>query len=85
MPIGNLTSQLFSNIYLDPMDKYIRHTLGFQYYGRYVDDFVILSQDKQVLLDAGQKIDRFVQAHLHIKVHPKKKYLQPVYHGVKFL
>ncbi|MDR2541347.1 MAG: RNA-directed DNA polymerase [Candidatus Peribacteria bacterium] len=49
LPIGNLTSQLFSNIYLHDLDVYITKVLGLSYYGRYVDDFVIVHRDKAYL------------------------------------
>ena len=47
LPIGNLTSQLFSNIYLDKLDHFVTDGLGFQYYGRYVDDFYLVDKDKK--------------------------------------
>ena len=49
LPIGNLTSQMFANFYLTPLDKFIKNDLGFKYYGRYVDDFVIISNDRKGL------------------------------------
>lgn len=49
IPVGNLTSQLFANIYLNKLDQYIKHTLGAKYYMRYMDDFIILSPDKEQL------------------------------------
>lgn len=56
LPIGNLTSQLFSNIYLTPFDNYIKRELGFTHYGRYVDDFFIVHTDKGVLKETIPKI-----------------------------
>lgn len=85
LAIGNLTSQLFANIYLDALDTYITYELGFQWYGRYVDDFVILCPDKQRLLDAIPLIRSFLCEQLHLSLHPKEIFLQPVQYGVTFL
>ena len=85
LPIGNLTSQLFGNIYLDCMDKYIKDTLGFKYYGRYVDDFYILDKSKNRLKDAIRAIRNFIKKKLGLILHPNKIYLQHFTKGVKFL
>lgn len=85
LAIGNLTSQLFANIYLDSLDKYIKYELWFSYYGRYVDDFVIIHQDKQKLLEVIPKIRDFLQEHLHLTLHPKKIYFQHYSKWVQFL
>ena len=50
MPLGNLTSQFFANVYLDELDQYVKHDLNAKYYIRYVDDFVILHESKKQLL-----------------------------------
>ena len=85
LPIGNLTSQIFANFYLDKLDKYVTKELGFQYYGRYVDDFVLIHRDKSVLLDARRKIEIFLQNSLHLTLHPQKVYLQHYSKGVRFI
>ena len=85
LPIGNLTSQLFSNIYLNRLDHYVRDVLGFLYYGRYVDDFYLVDRDKARLLDAIGPIRDFLHDELLLTLHPRKVYLQPVIRGVKFL
>jgi retron-type reverse transcriptase len=85
LAIGNLTSQLFANVYLHALDIYIKYKLGFRWYGRYVDDFVIIHQDKKTLLEAIPKIRSFLSNQLHLTLHPKKIYLQPVQNGVLFL
>lgn len=85
LPIGNLTSQIFANFYLDRLDKYITEDLGFHYYGRYVDDFVLVHSDKKVLLDARMKIDSFLRSQLKLNLHPLKFYLQHYSKGVKFI
>jgi hypothetical protein len=85
LPIGNLTSQLFSNIYLHDLDQYIKETLQFAYYGRYVDDFVIVHHDKACLQSSIPKIASFLQSQLKLTLHPKKIYLQHYTKGVTFL
>lgn len=85
LPIGNLTSQLFSNVYLHPLDCYIKNTLGFTYYGRYVDDFVIVHADKELLRQTITQIRDFLHENLGLELHPKKIYLQHYTKGVNFL
>ena len=84
--IGNLTSQLLSNIYLDRLDRYIIYDLGWKYYGRYVDDFYILATDEEMPRALGDvvAIERFVER-LGLKLHPHKRYIQLVDNGVAFL
>ncbi|MDR1883605.1 MAG: RNA-directed DNA polymerase [Prevotella sp.] len=84
LPIGNLTSQLFSNVYLTPFDNYIKRELKFKYYGRYVDDFYIVHQDKDILKEAIPKITAFLQNELKVTLHPKKIYLQKYENGVLY-
>ena len=84
--IGNLSSQLLSNIFLDQLDKYVMYKLGYKHYGRYVDDFYIvvaeeeLEQAKRDIL----KIEAFLR-YLGLVLHPKKRYIQDVRKGVEFL
>jgi len=85
LAIGNLTSQLFANIYLDSLDKYIKYELWFHYYGRYVDDFVIIDTDKQKLLSSISKIRDFLTDKLRLVLHPKKIYFQYYSKWVQFL
>ncbi len=85
LPIGNLTSQLFSNIYLNDFDYFIKRNLKFKYYGRYVDDFVIIDNDKERLRVAIVMIADYLAANLDLKLHPKKIYLQHYIKGVNFL
>lgn len=84
--IGNLTSQLVSNIYLDQLDRFIKFELGYQYYGRYVDDFIIIvpkNQYNQAKRDV-KKIEDFLSS-LGLTLHPKKRQYQSVYKGLTFL
>lgn len=83
LPIGNLTSQFFANVYMNELDQYI-HSLGFTHI-RYVDDFVIFSTKKEELTALISKIDEFLKQHLHLSLHPKKIILQHSSKGVDFL
>jgi len=85
LPIGNLTSQLFSNIYMHRFDDYVTRELGVKYYSRYVDDFVLVHNDKAYLLSLLKKIRVFLKEKLHLTLHPKKIYLQHFSKGLVFL
>jgi len=85
LPIGNLTSQLFSNVYLHDFDCFVKNELGIEYYGRYVDDFVIIHPDKAFLLDVLPKIRQYLLEHSQLQLHPNKIYLQHYSKGVAFL
>lgn len=85
LAIGNLTSQLFANVCLDSLDKYIKYELWFLYYGRYVDDFLIVHPDKEKLLSTIPKIRDFLSEKLKLTLHPKKIYLQEIKKWVLFL
>lgn len=84
LPIGNLSSQMFANLYLSFLDNFITKTLGFRFYGRYVDDFYIISEDKEKLLKSISLIREFLEKELLIKLHPKKFYFQHYKKGVEF-
>ncbi len=83
--IGNLTSQLLSNVFLDQLDRYITINLGFKGYGRYVDDFYIVSQDKTSLIIATHKIEGYLKNTLGLTLHPHKRHLQHFNKGIEFL
>lgn len=85
LPIGNLTSQVFANFYMNTFDHHIKHDLKIRYYGRYVDDFVIVHEDKEYLKRLIPKLAEFLQSELQATIHPKKIYLQHFSKGVKFL
>ena len=85
LPIGNLTSQLLSNVYLNIFDQYCKRVLGCRHYGRYVDDAYIVSCDKEWLLSLIDPIDEFLKEHLHLEVHRGKTHLHDASHGVEFL
>lgn len=71
IPVGNLTSQLFANIYLDALDQFIKHELGVEAYIRYMDDFVILSPDKEQLRSWLARIEQFLREELRLEFNPK--------------
>lgn len=85
LPIGNLTSQLFSNVYLNDLDHYMQSTLGLKYYGRYVDDFFVLSNHKVVLKNLILHLKKYMNSHFGLQIHPKKIYLQHYDKGMLFL
>lgn len=85
LPIWNLTSQLFSNIYLNNFDHFIKEELKIKYYGRYVDDFVLIHNDKNYLLSLIPIIRQYLLEKERLVLHPNKTYIQPISHGVQFL
>jgi len=85
LPIGNLTSQLFSNVYLNEFDHFIKCQLKCHYYGRYVDDFVIVHKNKEYLRNLIPVISDNLLSTLQLTLHPKKIYLQHYKNGIKFL
>lgn len=85
LPIGNLTSQVFANFYMHHFDAFIKKELGLKYYGRYVDDFVIVHPEKDYLKSLIPQLSDFLFSNLQLTLHPKKIYLQHYSKGVKFL
>lgn len=85
IPIGNLTSQLFANIYLDVLDNYVKRSLGIKHYIRYMDDFLIFGTNKKTLHEVKAGIAEFLDARLDLALHPKKANIYPVSGGVPFL
>lgn len=85
LPIGNLTSQFLSNVYLNKLDHFIVNKLGFKNYIRYVDDFVILSNKREELENVIFEINNFLKLNLKLKLHPKKIILNQVDEGIDFL
>lgn len=85
LPIGNLTSQVFANFYMHAFDSYVKNELGISYYGRYVDDFVLVHPNKEFLKSLLPKLSNFLSSNLQLTLHPNKIYLQHYSKGVKFL
>ena len=84
LPMGNLTSQFFANIYLSPLDHFVKENLRLPYV-RYVDDFVLFSNDRTELEAARQRIADFIGQHLRLRLHPKKTQISPCEKGITFL
>jgi len=85
IPIGNLTSQLFANIYLNELDHFIKRILRERYYIRYMDDFLILSNKKENLRYDKERIKIFLVERLKLRLHPKKAEIFPIDKGIDFL
>lgn len=85
LPLGNLTSQLLVNIYMNEFDQFIKRELKVKYYIRYADDFAILQNDKIELLNFLPKISEFLSSHLKLTLHPDKVFFKTVASGVDFL
>ena len=84
MPLGNLTSQFFANVYLNELDYFVKHKLKAKYYLRYVDDFVILNKDKEILEEYKDKINKYL-TNLKLELHPDKSNIIPLRNGITFL
>ncbi len=85
LAIGDITSQLFSNIFLDRFDQFVKRTLRCKHYGRYVDDFYIVHNRRDYLEGVIPRLQDFLERELHLTLHPNKIVLRPYYYGVAFL
>ena len=85
LPIGNLTSQLFSNVYLNLLDQFMKRELKCRYYGRYVDDAAVVSCDREWLLSLVPRIRQFLKDELGLDLHMGKLEVSEVHRGVEFL
>ena len=85
LPLGNLTSQLLVNIYMNEFDQYMKHQLKIKYYIRYADDFVILSHNREVLTALIPHIKHFLTTTLSLTLHPRKVSITTLASGVDFL
>lgn len=85
LPIGNLSSQFFANIYMDALDQHIKHRIRCKHYIRYVDDFILLHESPQWLNAAHAEIESFLSTTLNIQLNPRKTILQPIERGVDFV
>lgn len=85
LPIGNLSSQFFANVYLDVLDQHVKHRLQCRHYVRYVDDFVLLQESAQWLNDAHANIDDFLPARIGARLNERKTILQPIERGIDFV
>ena len=85
MPLGNLTSQFWANVYLNELDQFVKHRLKAKYYLRYVDDFVILHHSQQQLKKYYDEISHFLSSQLKLQLHPDKSKIVPLHRGTAFL
>ncbi len=85
LPIGNLSSQVFANFYMNEFDHYVKHDLGIRYYGRYVDDFILVHPSKAYLKSLIPKLSQYLSSELQLTLHPKKIHLQHYSKGVKYI
>jgi RNA-directed DNA polymerase len=85
LPLGNLTSQLFVNIYMNKFDQFAKHKLKAKYYIRYADDFVIFSENREWLEKQIPLIRNFLDNELKLELHPDKIFIKTLSSGVDFL
>ncbi len=85
IPLGNVTSQLFANVYLHELDDFIKQTLREPYYLRYCDDFIILSRDESHLKHLIFVVQDFLTKNLRLKLHPKKVMIKKLTEGIDFI
>ena len=85
LPIGNLSSQFFANVYLDALDQFSKHQVRARHYVRYVDDFILLHESAEWLTQAKADIEAFLPNRLNAHLNPTKTILQPVDRGIDFV
>ncbi|EKE11446.1 MAG: RNA-directed DNA polymerase (Reverse transcriptase) [uncultured bacterium] len=85
IPLGNVTSQLFANIYLNELDQFVKHNLKERCYLRYCDDFIILSESESHLHSLVVELDKFLQNELKLNLHPDKIIIRKYRQGIDFL
>jgi len=85
LPLGNLTSQLFVNVYMNEFDQFIKHKLKASHYIRYADDFILLHHDKEWLEQKIIKIENFIKEELKLNMNPEKISIKTLASGVDFL
>ncbi len=85
LPLGNLTSQLLVNIYMNEFDQFIKHKLKAKYYIRYCDDFVIFSDNREQLINFIPIVQGFLMDNLKLELHPQKISIKTLASGVDFL
>lgn len=85
LPLGNVTSQIFINVYMNELDQHIKRKLRVKYFIRYADDFVILNADKNYLINLITGISEYLEKELKLFLHPDKVYIKTLSSGVDFL
>jgi len=84
LPIGNLTSQFFANLYMNELDQHVKHVLKARHYGRYVDDMVLFHEDPAILNSWYVQMDNFLKSRLGLHLHPNKKHINRADSGIDF-
>ncbi len=84
LPIGNLTSQFFANVYLDRLDQFVKHELKARFYLRYADDMVFVAAKREPLTEWRDRVEEFLDRRLRLRLNPKER-LRPVGDGIDFL
>lgn len=85
LPIGNLTSQLFANVYLNAFDQFVKNELKVKSYLRYTDDFIIVADNRAYLESLISPISEFLHSRLKLTLHPKKVTMREFHQGIDFL
>lgn len=85
LPIGNLNSQFFANVYLNGLDQFVKHQLRCKYYLRYCDDSILLSRDREELLRSKDQIENYLRDKLSLHLNQGRQKLRPVSNGIDFL
>lgn len=85
LPLGNLTSQLLVNIYMNEFDQFVKHKLKVKYYIRYADDFVFLSSNREQLTHISHGVNMFLRERLKLELHPDKVFIKTFSSGIDFL
>jgi len=85
LPLGNLTSQLLANIYLDQLDQFVKRRLGVKYYVRYADDVIMIVENKQKAKELLKVVTEFLKEDLNLIAHPAKSRIQPLILGTESL
>jgi retron-type reverse transcriptase len=85
LPLGNLTSQLLVNVYMNEFDQFVKRNLKVKYYIRYADDFVVLSENKKYLEEILDLMKEFLEVNLKLEMHPNKVFIKTITSGVDFL
>ena len=85
LPIGNYSSQFFANLYLNKLDQFVKRNIKCRYYVRYVDDFILLSRNREFMRGLENKVNKFLRNELDLDLNFNKTKFQPLSEGIEFL
>jgi len=85
LPLGNLTSQLLVNVYMNEFDQFVKRTLKIKFYVRYADGFLFISRDKEYLIKLLPELEKFLEEKLKLTLHPNKIFIKTWNSGIDFL